>query len=232
MNDGSPHELSAAYALDALDADELRTFESHLATCERCRGDVASFRSTAAALAYDAPPIAAPEALERRIVTAARAERRNLTPLRQRWAAPAAAVGAIAAGVAVGLGIWATHLSNSLDRERSAHARDARVVAVLSQPGARQIAMKGKSGILVVAPSRQAVLVATGLHIVEPGKTYEAWVVAGKHARPAGLFRGGARSSVIKLTKPVAPGTTVAVTLEKAGGSKVPTAPLLMRATA
>jgi len=47
MNDGSPHELSAAYALDALDGNELRAYEAHLAGCERCRDDVATFRETA-----------------------------------------------------------------------------------------------------------------------------------------------------------------------------------------
>ena len=232
MNNGPPHELSAAYALDALDADELRTFESHLATCERCRDDVASFRTTAAALAYDAPPRTAPEALERRIITAARAERPNVTPLRQRLVAPAAAIAAVAAGVAIALGIWATHLSSSLDRERSARARDARVIAVLSQRGARQIATQGGGGFVVVTPTHEAVLVASSLQKAGHGRTYEAWVVTGKRARPAGLFPGGAGGSVVQLTKPVARGTTVAVTLEKAGGSNVPTGRLLLRATA
>ena len=36
MNDGSPHELAAAYALDALDGDELRAYETHLAGCSYC----------------------------------------------------------------------------------------------------------------------------------------------------------------------------------------------------
>jgi anti-sigma factor RsiW len=90
MNDGSPHELSAAYALDALDADELRAYEAHLAGCERCREDVASFRETASALArdIDVPPL--PETLEHRILDAARAERSSVVPPSRRWAIPAA----------------------------------------------------------------------------------------------------------------------------------------------
>jgi anti-sigma-K factor RskA len=232
MNDGSLHELSAAYALDALDGDDLRAFESHLAACERCRNDVASFRETAAALAHDVAPLPPPEPLERRILTAARTERRDVVPLRRRWALPAAALAAVAAAVAIGLGFWATHLSDSLDRERSAHARDARVIAVLSQPGARQIATEGGSGLLVVAPTRKAVLVANSLPAAGSGKTYEAWVVEGRQARPAGLFRGGAGSKVLELTQPVAPGATVGVTLEKAGGSKTPTGAMLLRAGA
>src|SRR5438876_1204672 len=117
MNDGSPHELSAAYALDALDGDDLQAYETHLAGCEQCREDVASFRATASALAYDVdlPPL--PETLEHRIIAAARAERPNVVPLRQRLAIPAAALSAVAAVAAIAIGVWAIHLSNSLQAE-------------------------------------------------------------------------------------------------------------------
>ena len=232
MSDGSPHELSAAYALDALDREDVRAFESHLATCERCRDDVASFREAAAALAYDTPPRRAPELLERRILNAARAERPNVAPLRQRWALPAAALAAAAAAAAIGLGVWATHLSDSLDRERTARSRDARVIAILSQPGSRAIPTKGGSGVLVVAPTGKGVLVANGLPRAPKGRTYEAWVVRGKAARPAGLFRAGDGDKVVQLTRPVAAGATVAVTLERAGGSTTPTGAMLLRANA
>jgi anti-sigma-K factor RskA len=230
MNDGSPHELSAAYALDALDADDLRTFEAHLATCERCREDVASFREAAAALGHDVDTPPPPETLERRILSAARAERPNVVRLRQRWALPAAGVAAVAAAVAIGLGIWVTHLSHSLDRERSAHARDARVVSILAQPGVTQIPTEGNSGLLIISPSRNAVLVADELAKAPSGKTYEAWIIRGNTARAAGLFEGGG-SPVVPLTHPVPRGSVVGVTIEKAGGAKLPTTSMVLRAT-
>jgi anti-sigma-K factor RskA len=229
MDDGSPHELSAAYALDALDTEDLRAFEAHLATCERCRGDVASFRDAAAMLAFDVDPVAPPETLERRILTAARAEDATLVPARRRWALPAAGLAAAAAAAAVVLGIWATHLSHSLDR--AAHQRDARVVAILAQPGARGIRTNGGNGLLAVSPTQKAVLVAGGLSRAGRGKTYEAWVVRGGRARPAGLFRGGAGSNVVELKVPVGKGAVVGVTLERAGGSPTPTGTMLMRAS-
>jgi anti-sigma-K factor RskA len=232
MDDGSPHELAAGYALDALDADDLRTFQAHLATCDRCRDDVAAFRDAAATLAFDVDARTPPESLERRIVTAARAERTTVVPLRHRWALPAAGMAAVAAAAAVAVGIWATQLSHSLDRERSAHQRDARVVAILTQQGAQQIPTKGGSGLLVVSPTRKAVLVANNLAPADHGKTYEAWVVRGARAQPAGLFRGGAGSKVVELTRPVAPGAIVGVTLEHAGGSPTPTGTMLLRASA
>jgi anti-sigma-K factor RskA len=171
-----------------------------------------------------------PELLERRIVRAARAERPSHG--RERWALPAAGVAAVSAAAAIGLGIWATQLSHSLDHERSARTRNARVVAILAQPGARQIPVSGGSGVLVVAPTRKAVLVADSLPSAGAGKTYEAWVVEGKNARPAGLFKGGAGAKVVELSQPVGPKAVVGVTLEQAGGSPTPTGAMLLRATA
>ena len=37
------HELTAGYALDALDADERWAYETHLAECKRCREELTSF---------------------------------------------------------------------------------------------------------------------------------------------------------------------------------------------
>ncbi|WP_129660450.1 anti-sigma factor [Rothia uropygialis] len=48
---GDVHSDAALYAVDALDTEEARGFEAHLATCSRCQEEVASFRATAAGLA-------------------------------------------------------------------------------------------------------------------------------------------------------------------------------------
>jgi anti-sigma-K factor RskA len=225
------HELSAAYALHALAPDEEREYERHLASCADCQAQVAELEETAAALAYDVQPRSVPDLLERRILRAARAERRAANR-RERWAVPIGAAAAVAAAAAIGLGIWATQLSHSLDRERSAHARDARVVAILAQPGAKQIETKGGSGLLVVSPTGKAVLVADSLPAAGAATTYEAWVVTGGRARPAGLFRGGAGANVVELTEPVGRGAVVGVTLEKAGGSSTPTGAMVLSASA
>src|SRR5918912_1315904 len=46
----SIHQLTPAYALDALDADEEREYEEHLARCPRCREDLAAFSEAASSL--------------------------------------------------------------------------------------------------------------------------------------------------------------------------------------
>jgi len=228
MNDGSPHELSAAYALDALDADELEAYETHLAGCDRCRDDVASFRATASSLAYDVdlPPL--PESLEHRIIAAARAERPNVVPLRQRLAIPAAALSAVAAVAAIAIGVWAIHLSNSLDHQRQIRKDQKSVIDVLSD--CTRTPTEGSSGAICVAPTEKGVLIADSLPAASPDKTYEAWVITGKRVQPAGLFLGGAGRKYVLLTKPVRAPAKVAVTLEKRGGVSAPTTAILLQA--
>jgi len=228
MNDGSPHELSASYALDALDGPELEAYETHLAGCERCRDDVASFRATASALAYDVDLPPPPETLEHRILAAARAERPNVVPLRQRLAIPAVALSAVAAVAAIAVGIWAVHLSNSLDRQKQIRNDQKSVIDVLSD--CSRTPTQGSSGAICVAPTEKAVLIADGLPAASPDKTYEAWVITGKRVQPAGLFHGGAGRKYVLLTKPVRAPAKVAVTLEKRGGVSAPTTAILLQA--
>jgi anti-sigma factor RsiW len=228
MDDGSPHELSAAYALDALDGDEREAYEAHLAGCERCREEVASFRETASALAYDVdlPPL--PETLEHRIIAAARAERPNVVPVPRRWAIPAAALTVASAAAAIVLGIWAVHLSNSLDKQQSNNRSQDAILSILSD--CKMVPAQGASARVCIAPTRKAVLAVDNLEPAGPGKTYEAWVIAGKRVQPAGLFRGGAGRRYLRLTKSVPIRATVAVTREKAGGVSAPTGAILLHA--
>ena len=64
------HELSGAYALDALAGLEMDQFEHHLHRCPPCENEVRGFRETAArlALAVAASP---PAGLRERVLTAA-----------------------------------------------------------------------------------------------------------------------------------------------------------------
>lgn len=228
MDDGSAHELSAAYALDALEGDELRAYEAHLAACERCREDVASFRATAAALAYDVDLPPPPETLERRILESARAERPEVVRLPRRWAIPAAALTVASAAAAIVLGIWAVHLSNSVDHQKQIGKDQKSLIDILSD--CSKTRMKGGSGAVCVAPTERAVLIADNLSPASPGKTYEAWVITGKRVKPAGLFRGGAGRKYVQLTRPVPAGAKVAVTLEQRGGVSAPTGAILLKA--
>jgi len=207
------HAQVGPYALDALDEGDEQGFEEHLALCERCREELAGLREAAASLAYGAPRAVPPPELKQRILAQARAERRNVVPLRRRrnWTAPLAAAAAVAACAAIVLGIWAGSLSNSQDP----------IESVLSKPGARLVSM-GKAGGVAVAPDGSAVL-ALAVPRAPSGKTYEAWVIRAGEAKPGGLFPGRAGTSIVRIDRPVRSGEVVAVTLERAGGVSKPT---------
>jgi anti-sigma-K factor RskA len=227
MEPGTAHELSAAYALDALDADEAEAFESHLGQCERCRAELPALTEAAVALAWAVESPAPPAGLRGSILEAAAAERTNVVPLptRRPWVFRAtAAVAAVAACAAIGLGVWAATLSNSLSNERSKQASQATAVQILSDPASRRVALNGRSGVVAVDPAGQGVLVVQRLPRAASGKTYEAWVIpAGGKPKSAGLFRGGGPQTVVKLSRTVPHGAVVAATLERAGGVSAPT---------
>jgi anti-sigma-K factor RskA len=199
------HELSAAYALNALDSAERREFEDHLSHCEECRYAVISFQETAAALAYEPVLPPPPPELRERILEEARRERPKVVPLQRRWALPAAAsLAAAAACAALGLGIWAATLQGRLHDRPEA------------------VGLSGATGALIVSPSHEGTLVIRDIARAPAGKTYEIWVIEDGSPRPAGTFSAGGRVAVV-LTRAVPDDAIVAVTLERAGGVDRPT---------
>ena len=228
------HELTAAYALDALGDAEDAEYEAHLRHCERCRDELAAFQGVATALAHAAPPAAPPPALRERILEQARGERSNVVAMHPRWALRAAgAVAAAAAAVAIGLGVWAAGLSSSLSEERAARDRLEEATAILADPNAERVPVDGADDVLVGAPGGEGAVVVTGLDPAPAGRTYEAWVIEEQTARPAGLFDARGERTVVALERSVPPGAVVAVTLEPEGGVDQPTGePLVTAETA
>jgi anti-sigma-K factor RskA len=222
------HELTAGYALDALTPEERAVYELHLAECEHCREELASFWETTAALAVAASGPEPNAALRQRVLEAVRAEPpQNVVPFepRRRRLAPAlGAVAAVAAVVALALGIWGASLSSDLDETRAALEREQAAAAVLADPDVRSVALVEGDGRLVVGPDGDAVLVVDGLGPAPAGKTYELWVSAqGEDPVPAGVFPGGDGREVALVDGTVDTGEVVLVTIEPAGGVDAPT---------
>src|SRR5919204_1508129 len=95
------HELTAAYALDALDEHDEREYEEHLARCPHGGEELASLTETATSLAYGVESPTPPRALRDRILEQARSERPNVVPLRPAWRSWPAAVAALAPAAAL-----------------------------------------------------------------------------------------------------------------------------------
>lgn len=214
MANEAVHDLTPAYALDALDERERAEYEAHLATCEECRAELASLQEGAASLAYSVPAPAPPPALRERVLEQARSERSNVVPLRRpRANYVLGAVAAVAASIAVALGIWNAMLLNERDDRSVLTDPDARVIDLPEQgpiAGRLHVDTDGNAALVVDSAAAPA------------DKDYEIWVIEGATPRPAGLFDGGRR--IVQLSRPVPRGASVAVTLEREGGVQRPTA--------
>ena len=209
MADDALHELTAGYALDALDPAEERAYEQHLAHCERCQAELAELSTGAAALAFGAEAAEPPAALRDRILAAARAERPNVVSIRRRGETAVRVLAAAACVAAVGLGVWDVALHNRLDRSRQA---------------LRALTLTGAQGTVVLGPEGQGTLVLAGVRPPPSGKTYEAWLIRGGKAARAGMF-GGGQTVVVRLRGRLAHGAVVGVTIERAGGATQPSMP-------
>ncbi|MFN2628716.1 MAG: anti-sigma factor domain-containing protein [Gaiellaceae bacterium] len=228
----SLHELTAAYALDALDERDLETYEEHLSGCPDCREELASLSGAASALAYAVAAPPPPPGLRDRILEAATAEPTNVVPLLRRPAFQAAAgVAAVAACLAIAFGLWSSSLHNQVDRYRNRSSSLAAAMSIVANPHSQRRPLTGGSGTLVVDPQGQAALVVEDLPAAPSGRTYEAWVMGTGAPQPAGLFRGGGMT-VFPLDRTLARGNFVGVTVERESGVQTPTGAPILRSPA
>ena len=149
--------------------------------------------------------------------------------------------------IAIGLG-EKLHLANiELERQAALFASQAgdnqrarEVLDVLTAPAAQHILLT--AGSSHPAPSARAVYVASrgalileasNLAPINPGKTYELWVIPanGKAPIPAGLFRPDAAGSASVVLPPIPQGVEAkafGITIEPAVGSSAPTLPIVL----
>lgn len=217
-------ELIAGHALGALSSEDEERVVVHLAECERCRRRLRETEAVAASLAYGVPQVAPPPELRSRILAiaepvvaapaaAASAAEPPAAPARARprrvWWPRVAAVAVPAMALAlVGMLAWNVSLRNDVNASRDNLANGAAVAV----PGVGNVVAQTDGNATLFAHLRPA----------PAGKTYEAWVIRGSVALPAGVFEGGGTVE-LHLTQSAKPGDKIAVTIEPAGGSQKPT---------
>ena len=240
------HHLSGAYAVDALDADERAAFEEHLAVCADCRAEVAELSATAHSLSSltEATP---PPSLRASVLTgisqvrplppipedagqpadpADLADRSDpaqahatVVPLRRRtstWFAAAAAAAVIAVGGLV-WSPWADDAGSLSPVDQVAAAADAKRVSSTTGAVTAEVAYSRQLG--------RAALSVNGLTPAPDGSTYQLWLLdSGGAASSAGLLTVDAEGrGEALLAGDASTASTVAMTLEPAGGSPQPT---------
>jgi anti-sigma-K factor RskA len=207
----------AEYVLGTLIGDERAAFEAELARDENLRRAVATWSERLQPLADSVAPVAPPLALRDRILTriggAERAERFNI----MRWLAWTFGASAVGAAVAVALVFLFTPKADEFNGFAMLHEQtDSDNVVVF-----------------LINKDRQKIVMLASAQAAGAGKDYELWVLPpGKNPVSLGVLKAGER-----IERPiddmraalVQPGTTLAVSLEPAGGSAsgAPTGPVL-----
>ena len=234
----APHDdiedLLAAYALGALEPEEITRLHALLEERPELRGILSELRSTADKLPYGLPEAMPPPELRQRVLAYATG-RAARTPVRQpgrvrSWllglgglAAAASIAAAIGWGQAIGL--------------RSELARvNAELVAVHKDLSSAQdviATLQGSGQGAMVRTSDGATVFVVKLPELQPGRIYQLWRIQGKTPASAGLFSVdplGYGVLVLEPSQQPQGGETVAVTDEPGPlGSPGPTTqPLIL----
>jgi anti-sigma-K factor RskA len=240
MNPSDLHALTGAYALNALDDDERREFEVHLAECPACQQEVREFAATAAelggSLAVTPPPSMKAQVMGTisatrqeppvpRPSSRAADETDTVVPfprrrLLDRVLLPAAAVLAV---LVVGLAVTVGNLNT---RVNELEASTVRVADIVAAPDLRtwSLTQNGTTARVVYSATQgQGLFLAAGLQPPPDGKVYELWLIGADGATPAGLFTSSGGSVTHPMTGDVVSATHIGVTVEPAGGSPQPT---------
>lgn len=226
-------ELLGAYALDAVDADEVAVIDAHLVDCPRCRNEVAEHREAATLLSFSGA--AAPEALWSRIAAdigeadPAPFELARVVPHRARRVQLRLTAAAAAAAVVI-IGLLGFQVVRQNDRiDQLAAITDQRgldqaAAAAAVQPDARRVRLQSDDGAqvvdAVVLPDGQGYLVQTRLPTLGSDQTYQLWGVIGAQTISLGVLGGDQATTAFKAAGPL---TSLAITAERVGGAVAPT---------
>ena len=243
MNDEIFEDLKDAYVLDALPEEERRSFEEYLAAHPERQAEIDELGAVAGLLAFAPHQQEPPPELRRRIMEVVEAE---AAPRRDRresmFARLVGYIGArgLAFGAAalllIGLLSWNLLLQGQVEdlqgEVRSSQGQVNDLQAQVEDAQAQQTqtiqlsgtwANQGADAEVASIDADRIILVADNLPSVPEGQTCQIWVIKGDVPEPSGLFQPGSEETAAPVTTPLKKGDTIAVTVEPAGGSELPT---------
>ena len=250
-------ELLPFYALDALTDEDRELVEAYLRTHPEARQNLDEMAKAVSALPYGTVPIEPSVRTKEALMARVAVDQKPRTskpeqaprPREMSWVNIFQAFGLGAATVAI---VWAVVLNIQLSQMKSQVAllNEALVAqsnalneinAKLAQTPAVEtitISLKGTDvqpqaqGQLIADPNKNsAVLVIDGLDQLEPGKTYQVWLIDGGGPKSAGLLRVDANGqAVLIVTSELTIGefNALGISVEPEGGSQQPTGDIVV----
>jgi hypothetical protein len=227
-------ELLGAYALDAVERDEMQEIDQHLTGCLRCRGEVADHRETAAMLANAGA--SAPDGVWDRIAGSLDQDVIPILAPRPRgrtgWLTGVAAAAALVTVFALGVDVARQRaelerLAGSVEEATLARAANA----ALLHPDGDRLALSSSDGSVqadaVVLPDGRGYIVSDNLPRLPASRTYQLWSLGGASPISAGVL--GPDPSVVAFKVPSGL-TGLAISEETAGGATSPRLPPVLEA--
>jgi anti-sigma-K factor RskA len=222
-----------AYAIGALDAEDVIALEAHLQTCASCRSELAEYRALNASLLTAVPPRQPSAALRKRLQSRLPSAQRTARP-QWNWSFSRLAVGASLILLLV-MNMYSILQVRALQLEQTQLNRQVRtgqtVMSMLSYPATERLSINSDKvvGSLLLDKDRGIVaLIVWNMPQLPENETYQIWLIDPQGERvSAGIF--SAESDQAYTTHIVYPKqslvdfTGVGVTVEPAGGSDHPT---------
>lgn len=252
-------ELLPAYALGALDGEDLRELEEHLAGgCEECRRQLDLWQGDLEALALSVPPVEPSETTRARVLRLPGAAPSTQRPPRSPGWLPFAAAALLL------LSVWGiagqirmrgevgrlaaerdrlerqvADLDREVEQARSEARRAAEALQVIAAPQVSSVVLAGlgptpgAAGHTYVNPqTHDALFYAFNLPALKPDKTYQLWFIAGGKPVSAGVFSVDPRGTASLRVENVVEVKDIqawAVTVEPRGGVPQPTGEMVLK---
>jgi anti-sigma-K factor RskA len=243
MNCQSIQDLLPAFALEALDPEEIRLVQAHLKGCLDCQAALQEYQAVSDGLLL-AMPLKSPPPRVRARLTASLADHKAPAVQPTRRVRPAWQFGLGLALVALLiLNLTTMFQLQAMQRQQATLTEQLGVsqtaLALVAYPEARTFDVTGDqvAGTLVLdSELKTGVLFAWGLAPLDSAHTYQVWLIQPDgHRVSGGLFRAESgqafASAVIRPLRPFSDFTGLGVTIEPSNGSPSPTGPKVLGVT-
>jgi len=228
-----------AYALGALDGDDVPALEAHLKTCEACQAELGTYRAVSDSLLAAVPPRQPSAALRRRLQSQLPSAQKARGP-RFTWSFGQFAVGTALVALLF-MNVFSFLQMREIQRQQAGLLQQLKTnqfaLSMLAYPTTQSFPIAGDnlSGSVLLDRERNTVaLVMWHLPELSEEQIYQIWLIEPDgHRVSAGLFRPEA--DVAYTTQPVyseqdiSSFVGVGVTVEPAGGSDEPTGPRVFK---
>lgn len=217
-------ENVAAYALGALDANEVQAVERHLKNCKTCQGELRAYQSTTNKLGL-APPTATPSSvLKNKVMGQIYENKQPQIKSPQGWFR--LKMPRPAWNLVLGLLVAALTISNLLLWQQL-NQQQAALQPFQTIPLSSTSAQPEAAGMILISQDGEfGTLVIESLEPLSPELQYQLWLILGEDRTSGGVFSvspNGYSSLVIDSPKPLNQYDGFGVTIEPTGGSAGPT---------